>query len=103
MKMISILAIAICLLAVALFILFPNLAWATDGMASDSARGLCCRVPNGTGSAKHTPIQASGQDQRVLPRRVTPIRRSDFAECQGFDRHSQPCSYSPALSALSPN
>ena len=37
-KMVTILAIAILVLAGALFILFPNLAWAADGIAGDTAR-----------------------------------------------------------------
>lgn len=61
MKMITIIAIAIFLLAGVLFILFPNLAWAADGIVSDRARCLCFRVPNSTGAAEDTPIQVSGR------------------------------------------
>ena len=59
MKMVTILVIAILVLAGTLFILFPSLAWAADGITSHRPTDLCCRVPNGTRDARNAPSQVS--------------------------------------------
>ena len=78
MKMVTILVIAILVLAGALFILFPSLAWASDRPAD-----LCCRVPNGTRDARNAPCQVSMIE--LSPSSVTPLRRSDSVNRQSFD------------------